>query len=142
MAAFLWKSLLLKRVKDSVPSPQFPGCKPQQQKRSRSEESLDETPPTKLQTPAPVVGSPEVPRASAAAAAPAPAAPAVCGPESAGAQACGASLPAPVASTSGESSPGTSSASSSSAATSEWRTTKGIVAAVPYWSAVISLSHA
>lgn len=95
---------------------------PQQQKRSRSEESLDETPPTKLQTPAPVVGSPEVPRASAAAAAPAPAAPAVCGPESAGAQACGASLPAPVASTSGESSPGTSSASSSSAATSEWRT--------------------
>ncbi|XP_050730022.1 uncharacterized protein LOC127005272 [Eriocheir sinensis] len=94
---------------------------PHQQKRTRSEESLGDTPPAKVPSPAPASGSLEEPRVPAAAATPAPAAPADPQPVAAAAQGRGAVLPTPVSLASAQSVKEAPPASPSLAASSEWR---------------------
>ncbi|XP_050740028.1 30S ribosomal protein S3-like [Eriocheir sinensis] len=98
---------------------------PHQQKRSRSEESLRETPPAKMPSLVTASGSLEKTRVPAAAAIPALAAPAVSEPVTAAAKGQGAALPAPVSSASAQSMPGAPSVPRSLAASSGWRKVEG-----------------
>ncbi|XP_050721099.1 uncharacterized protein LOC127000969 [Eriocheir sinensis] len=92
---------------------------PHQQKCTRSEESLEDTLPAKVPSPAPASGSLEEPRVPAATATSAPAAPADPQPVTADTQGHVANLPAPVSSTSTQSVPEAPPVSPSLAASSE-----------------------
>ncbi|XP_050721100.1 Krueppel-like factor 13 [Eriocheir sinensis] len=98
---------------------------PHQQKRTRSEESLGDTPPAKVPSPAPAFRSLKESRVPTAAATPALMAPADPQPVTAAAQGHGAVLPAPVTSASEKSVPEVPPVSPSLAASSEWRNVVG-----------------
>lgn len=118
-------SILPEKAASSSQMPADGRSEPHQQKRTRSEESLGDTPPAKVPSPAPASGSPKESRVPAVAATPASVAPTDPQPVTAAAQGHGAVPPAPVSSASAQSVLGVPPVSPILAASSEWRKVEG-----------------